>query len=410
MYHKRLIDAYQNALKRGKAFVTIWDMIQFILSRMNLENQSESAIRNLVGKVSGIVGIFFNLFLFGIKFSIGWIVHSVSIQADGLNNLTDAASNILSILSFHIASKPADQEHPYGHERSEILASFLMALLIAYLGIEMFKESIGNVFHPQAIDFRWLTIGILLISIVVKLYMYFYNDRLSKQYQSTLLHVVAVDAISDVIGTIGVLISTFLSAWIGFNFDGYMGLVLSFVILKNAYTLLKDTSSSLIGRAPDAEMVKRLEAKILTYKGILGVHDMMIHDYGPGRLFASCHAEVDSEDNILEIHDVIDCIEKDMKEKEGIELVVHMDPIQLRDPLTDSLREKLKKAIREIDRNWDFHDFRIVDGPSHTNLVFDLVVPFDESYTLDQMKDAIIAHMDTKRHIYLSITIDHPIV
>ncbi len=385
-------------------------MVQFILSRFDLENKSEQAIRNLVGKISGIIGIFFNLFLFGIKFGIGLIVHSVSIQADGLNNLTDAASNILSILSFHIASKPADKEHPYGHERTEILASFLMALLIAYLGIEMFKESIGNISHPQAIDFRWVTIGILMISIVVKLYMYAYNNHLSKQYQSTLLRVVAVDAISDVVGTLGVLISTFLSVGIGFNLDGYMGLILSFVILKNAYSLLKETSSSLIGRAPDAEMVKKMETKILGYDGILGVHDIMVHDYGPGRLFASCHAEVDSEDNILEIHDVIDRIEKDIKDQDGIELVVHMDPIQVRDPLTDSLREKLRKALREIDRDWNFHDFRIVKGPTHTNLVFDLVVPFDESYTIDQMKDAIIAHMNTKRHIYLSINIDHPIV
>lgn len=384
-------------------------MIELIVERLS-KDKNEHALRNLVGRISGIVGIFFNVFLFVMKFGIGWIVHSVSIQADGLNNLTDAASNILSILSFHIASKPADKEHPFGHQRSEILASFIMALLIAYLGIEMVKESVNGILHPAEIDFRWVTIFVLVLSIVVKLYMYSYNSRLSKKYQSTLLKAVAIDAITDVIGTFGVLISTFLSPLLGFNLDGYMGILLSLVILKSAYSLLKETSSSLIGNAPDKDLVEELENQVMNHEYILGVHDIVIHDYGPGRLFATCHVEVDSEEDILKIHDVIDEIEREIKKDKDIDLVIHMDPIQLRDPLTDSLREKLRKALREIDRDWDFHDFRIVTGPTHTNLVFDLVVPFDEEYTIDQMKDAIIAHMQTKQKIYLSITIDHPIV
>ena len=384
-------------------------MIELIVERLS-KDKNEHALRNLVGRISGIVGIFFNVFLFVMKFGIGWIVHSVSIQADGLNNLTDAASNILSILSFHIASKPADKEHPFGHQRSEILASFIMALLIAYLGIEMVKESVNGILHPAEIDFRWVTIFVLVLSIVVKLYMYSYNSRLSKKYQSTLLKAVAIDAITDVIGTFGVLISTFLSPLLGFNLDGYMGILLSLVILKSAYSLLKETSSSLIGNAPDKDLVEGLENQVMNHEYILGVHDIVIHDYGPGRLFATCHVEVDSEEDILKIHDVIDEIEREIKKDKDIDLVIHMDPIQLRDPLTDSLREKLRKALREIDRDWNFHDFRIVTGPTHTNLVFDLVVPFDEEYTIDQMKDAIIAHMQTKQKIYLSITIDHPIV
>lgn len=384
-------------------------MIELIVERLS-KDKNEHALRNLVGRISGIVGIFFNVFLFVMKFGIGWIVHSVSIQADGLNNLTDAASNILSILSFHIASKPADKEHPFGHQRSEILASFIMALLIAYLGIEMVKESVNGILHPAEIDFRWVTIFVLVLSIVVKLYMYSYNSRLSKKYQSTLLKAVAIDAITDVIGTLGVLISTFLSPLLGFNLDGYMGILLSLVILKSAYSLLKETSSSLIGNAPDKDLVEELENQVMNHEYILGVHDIVIHDYGPGRLFATCHVEVDSEEDILKIHDVIDEIEREIKKDKDIDLVIHMDPIQLRDPLTDSLREKLRKALREIDRDWDFHDFRIVTGPTHTNLVFDLVVPFDEEYTIDQMKDAIVAHMQTKQKIYLSITIDHPIV
>ena len=384
-------------------------MIELIVERLS-KDKNEHALRNLVGRISGIVGIFFNVFLFVMKFGIGWIVHSVSIQADGLNNLTDAASNILSILSFHIASKPADKEHPFGHQRSEILASFIMALLIAYLGIEMVKESVNGILHPAEIDFRWVTIFVLVLSIVVKLYMYSYNSRLSKKYQSTLLKAVAIDAITDVIGTFGVLISAFLSPILGFNLDGYMGILLSLVILKSAYSLLKETSSSLIGNAPDKDLVEELENQVMNHEYILGVHDIVIHDYGPGRLFATCHVEVDSEEDILKIHDVIDEIEREIKKDKDIDLVIHMDPIQLRDPLTDSLREKLRKALREIDRDWNFHDFRIVTGPTHTNLVFDLVVPFDEEYTIDQMKDAIIAHMQTKQKIYLSITIDHPIV
>lgn len=388
----------------------ILPMMQWLISKFKKESYTENEMRSFVGRISGVVAIFFNLFLFAIKFGIGWIVHSISIQADGMNNLSDAASNVLSIVSFHIASKPADKEHPYGHQRSEILASFLMAMLIALLGVEMFKESINNILHPQAIDFRWVTIGILLVSILVKLYMYSYNNVLAKTYSSSLLKAVAVDAMSDVIGTSGVLVSSILSPLLHFNLDGYMGLVLSFVILKNAYELLKDTSSSLIGRAPDPEMVKDLEKMVLNHDLILGVHDTMIHDYGPGRIFASIHVEVDAHDDILKTHDVIDNIEHEIKAKEGIDLVIHMDPILLQDPVTDAFKAKVNKAIREIDRGWTFHDFRVVNGPSHCNLVFDLVVPFDEKYSLDQIKDAIKAHMDTKQKVYLSITIDHPIV
>lgn len=384
--------------------------MNFLVRRFikNYQDTKDANVRTSIGKLSGIVGIFSNLFLFVIKFVIGTIVHSVSIQADGVNNLTDAGSNIISILSFHLANKPADKDHPFGHERTETIASLFVGILILVLGFETAKESISKVIHPGSIDFRIASVIILLISIIVKFWMYAYNKKLSKTYDSSLLEATALDSISDVCGTTAVLVSTLLSPVLHFNLDGYMGIVVSGIILYGAYGLLRDMINSLIGEAPDPELVHNIVDMIMAHPAILGVHDMMLHNYGPNKIFASAHVEVDSSKDIFETHDHIDNIEREVKENMNIDLVLHMDPVKVNDPETELYRAKVVEAIHQIDSKWGFHDFRIVSGPTHVNLVFDLVIPFEEKYTQEEIEAMLLKHIESDKKIYLVLTIDHP--
>ena len=384
--------------------------MDFLVRRFikNYQDTKNANVRTSVGKLSGIVGILNNLFLFVIKFLIGTIVHSVSIQADGVNNLTDAGSNISSILSFHLSNKPADNDHPFGHERTETIASLFVGILILVLGFETAKESISKVIHPGSIDFRIASVIILLISIMVKFWMYAYNKKLSKAYDSSLLEATALDSISDVCGTTAVLVSTLLSSVLHFNLDGYMGIVVSGIILYGAYGLLRDMINSLIGEAPDPELVHNIVDMIMAHPVILGVHDMMLHNYGPNKIFASAHVEVDSSKDIFETHDHIDNIEREVKENMNIDLVLHMDPVKVNDPETELYRAKVVEAIHQIDPKWGFHDFRIVSGPTHANLVFDLVIPFEEKYTQEEIEEMLLKHIESDKKIYLVLTIDHP--
>ena len=384
--------------------------MNFLVRRFikNYQDTKDANVRTNVGKLSGIVGIFSNLFLFVIKFVIGTIVHSVSIQADGVNNLTDAGSNIISILSFHLANKPADKDHPFGHERTETIASLFVGILILVLGFETAKESISKVIHPGSIDFRIASVIILLISIIVKFWMYAYNKKLSKTYDSSLLEATALDSISDVCGTTAVLVSTLLSPVLHFNLDGYMGIVVSGIILYGAYGLLRDMINSLIGEAPDPELVHNIVDMIMAHPAIIGVHDMMLHNYGPNKIFASAHVEVDSSKDIFETHDHIDNIEREVKENMNIDLVLHMDPVKVNDPETELYRAKVVEAIHQIDPKWGFHDFRIVSGPTHVNLVFDLVIPFEEKYAQEEIEAMLLKHIQSDKKIYFVLTIDHP--
>ena len=384
--------------------------MNFLVRRFikNYQDTKDASVRTSVGKLSGIVGILNNLFLFVIKFVIGTIVHSVSIQADGVNNLTDAGSNIISILSFHLANKPADKDHPFGHERTETIASLFVGILILVLGFETAKESISKVIHPGSIDFRIVSVIILIISIIVKFWMYTYNKKLSKTYDSSLLEATALDSISDVCGTTAVLVSTLLSPVLHFNLDGYMGIVVSGIILYGAYGLLRDMINSLIGEAPDPELVHNIVDRIMAHPAILGVHDMMLHNYGPNKIFASAHVEVDSSKDIFETHDHIDNIEREVKENMNIDLVLHMDPVKVNDPETELYRAKVVEAIHQIDPKWGFHDFRIVSGPTHVNLVFDLVIPFEEKYSQEEIEAMLLKHIQSDKKIYLVLTIDHP--
>lgn len=385
-------------------------MVNFLVKRFvkDYQNTKDSGVRSAVGRLCGFVGIFANIFLFVIKYGIGVIVNSISIRADAINNLSDACSNIISIVSFVVSNKPADEDHPFGHERSETIASLFVGLIVGYIGIEMAKESLDKILHPSAIDFRMVTLVILGISIVVKLWMYVYNKSLSKIYESSLLEATALDSISDVMGTGAVFLSTLISPLVGWNLDGYMGIIVSLIILYNAYSLIKEVLNSLLGEAPDPDLVKKIDLFILQSPEVLGVHDLMIHNYGPNRLFASAHVEVDAAKDIFNVHDAIDNIEREIKKQMGIEMVLHMDPVKVNDPQTEHYKRMVADAIQSLEKPWNFHDFRIVSGPTHVNLVFDLVIPYEDKYTEKQIREMLLQHMHADKEIYLVLTIDHP--
>ena len=370
--------------------------------------QAESAeVRERCGKWSGLVGIFCNVLLSVLKFVIGTITHSIAITADAFNNLSDVASSVVTLAGFKMAYKPADKEHPFGHGRMEYLAGLLVSLMILLVGLELGKTSIGKILHPEAVDFSLVSVAILAASILVKLWMYAYNRHYGALIHSSVMEATAADSLSDVLGTGGVLLSTIISPLIHFNLDGYMGVLVAAFILFTGISLIRSALDELLGKAPDPDIVKEIIARIRKYDGVLGVHDLIVHDYGPNRLFVSVHVEVDYRRDIFESHDMIDNIEKEIKEEMGIETVVHMDPIRTDDELTNALREMLRKVLKQIDPVLSFHDFRVVPGTTHTNLIFDVVVPFDSAYDdetlMKLITDGIHAY---RKDCYAVITFD----
>jgi cation diffusion facilitator family transporter len=339
---------------------------------------------------------------------IGVLVHSVSIKADGINNLTDAGSNIISILSFKLSEKPADKEHPYGHERTETITSLFVGMAIVLLGYEMFRQSLQSIIHPQELDFSWSAVGVLVLSIIVKLYMYMYNHHNAKVYNSSLLQANALDSRSDVLGTSAVLLSTLISAWTGYNSDGWTGLLVSGIIFYSAYGLLKDVINALIGQAPDKEIVDTIHDEMLKSDKILAVHDIIVHSYGQNSQFATAHAEVDASNDLSVIHDEIDAIEREVRNKTDIELTIHIDPMKLQDPLTKQFLARVDFALKQIDPSWQMHDFHVVETAQSCQLYFDLIVPFEEKRSETQIEHLILDYIYTKKPLEVTINLDHP--
>ena len=339
------------------------------------EDTENARVRMAYGRLSGIVGIVCNCVLFLGKLLAGTISGSVSITADAVNNLSDASSSVISLLGFKMASKPADPEHPYGHARYEYLSGLVISVLILLVGFEVLRSGVEKILHPETVAFSWLAVGILAASILVKLWMAFFNRRLGREIHSETLHASAADSRNDVITTSAVLCAMLISHYAHINLDGYMGAAVALFILYSGVGLVQDTISPLLGRAPDPETVRSIHDRILTYPGVLGTHDLMIHDYGPGRQFASVHVEMAAEENILESHDVIDNIERDFLTRDGLHLIVHLDPIVTADSEVGELRRWLAGQVHEIDPTLSIHDLRLVPGPTHTNVIFDCVIP-----------------------------------
>lgn len=385
-------------------------MIKFLAKKTikNYEEYDLPEVRKSYGNLTSTVGIINNVILFAFKFLAGTLTNSVSITADAVNNLSDAGSSIISLVSFKLSSKPADEKHPFGHARYECIASMLVALAILFLGIELIQTSIGKILHPQDIEFSWISIVILVLSISVKLWMYHYNKVYGDLLKSSIMEATAADSLSDCMATGAVLLSTILSPMLHFNLDGYMGVIVAVFILIAGGGIVKSALDELLGQAPDEELVKQIQNKILSYDGVLGMHDLVIHDYGAHRTFASVHVEVDYKTDVLKSHDMIDNIERDFKETMDLEMVIHMDPIKIDDPLTNELKALIGDILKDMNELLTMHDFRIVPGETHTNVIFDVVVPFQVKETNQELLDELIHRVREKKGktYYLVVTFD----
>ncbi len=338
------------------------------------ENITNPEVRTSYGKLSGWVGIFCNLLLCVGKFLVGFFSGSVSVTADAANNLSDASSSIISLLGFKLSEQVADEEHPYGHARYEYISGFIIAVLVLLIGFELLKGSVDKIIHPSPVEFSWITVGVLAGSIVVKLWMMLFNTKIGRLIGSSALEATAADSRNDCVSTLAVLVAALVSHFASVELDGWMGVVVAVFILISGVGLVKEAMSPLLGKAPEPEMVEDIRQRIMSYDGVLGTHDLMVHDYGPGRVFASVHVEMAAEGDVLESHDIIDNIERDFLQS-GLNLVIHFDPIVTADSAVGDTRHEIADIVRNIDERLTIHDLRMVPGPTHTNVIFDCVVP-----------------------------------
>ncbi len=376
-------------------------LIKFFVKNSN--DTSNKDVRTAYGKLGGGVGIVCNLILFVAKIIVGTLSGSVSITADAVNNLSDASSSIMSILGFKLASKPADADHPYGHARYEYLSGLMVALFIMLIGFELLKSSIGKIIEPTAVAFNWVTIAILAATVFVKLWLSLFNKSIGKRINSSTLIATAADARNDVIATSAVIISMIVSNYTSLELDGYVGTAVAIFILYSGFGLVRDTLDPILGHAPDPEFVEEIRKKIMSYPGVLGTHDLMVHDYGPGCQFASVHVEVAAEDDVIEMHDMIDNIERELSVEFGLHLVIHMDPIVTSDEKVNEMRHRLAEEVAKINSELTIHDLRVVVGPTHTNLVFDCVVPHGFKMSNTELREKISAAAKAINETYICV-------
>ena len=350
------------------------------------DDVKDAAVRTAYGNLASLVGMACNILLCIGKLLAGTLFGSIAIMADALNNLSDASSNVVSLIGFRLAAKAPDAEHPYGHARYEYLAGLVVSVTILAIGLSLLKESALKVLHPTPVVFSWLSIGVLAASILVKLWMSGFNRAIGKKINSETLMATAADCRNDVLTTGAVLLSTILCSLTGYGImDGIMGVGVAAFILWSGWGLVMDTLSPLLGESPSPELVEHIERTVMSYPGVLGVHDLMVHDYGPGHQFASLHVEFPAETDPLTAHDVIDNIENDFLKKDRLQVTIHYDPIVTADASVGVLRARLQEHARQLDPQLSIHDLRIVPGDSHTNVLFDLVFPAGYTGDIDQM-------------------------
>ena len=372
------------------------------------EKINDKKVRTSYGILSSITGIVLNLILAGAKYAAGVISGSISITADAINNLSDAGSSIVSFFGVKISAKPADKDHPYGHGRVEYISAFIVAFLVLFMGIELFKDSVGKIINPEPVKFSFLSLSILVFSIIAKLWLGLFNRTLGKKINSAPMMAVMKDSFSDCLATSVAAVSIIVSAFSDINIDGYLGLVVAIFIFIAGFGILKETLGNILGRAPEEEFVDEITEKIMSYPHICGVHDMIIHDYGPSCRFASVHAEVPSNEDIMELHDIIDGIERDIYNEYGMLTSIHMDPVVINDERINELRKITENAVASVDERLTIHDFRVVEGPSHTNLIFDTLLPRDIKCTdreICQKIEEALGKIDER--FFCVITVDH---
>lgn len=353
------------------------------------ESDSEEKKRRVYGTLGAVVGIFLNICLFAGKYLAGFLSGSIAIMADAFNNLSDAGSSFISLIGFVFSGKKPDLDHPFGHGRIEYLAGLGVSFLILLMGVELAKNSVQKILHPVSVQISTLSIAVLSASILVKLYMAYYNHAIGKKIRSATMAATATDSLSDAAATTVVLLAMLFLAVTGINIDGSCGILVAVFILAAGIGAAKETVSPLLGQAPDPEFVKEIKELVMQHEEVLGIHDMAVHDYGPGRVMVSLHAEVSGDGNIYELHDLIDRIERELKEKLHCETVIHMDPIDVGNVKTVEMKEEMVKLVKAIDERLTIHDFRMVTGTTHHNMIFDVVIPADFKLSQEELKDII---------------------
>ena len=377
----------------------------------NSQNIQDPAVREKYGVLSGGVGICLNLLLSLGKFFAGLLTGSIAVTADAFNNLSDAGSSVVTLVGFKLAGQKADDGHPFGHGRIEYLAGLLVSLLILMVGVELGKSSIEKILHPEEVAFSLVTVVILACSILVKLWMCLFNRKLGRRIGSAAMEATATDSLSDVVATSAVLAGTLVNHLARVNIDGWVGVVVAVFILRAGWGAARDTVNPLLGASPEPELVRAIEKLVLSHKQVVGMHDLVIHDYGPGRRMCSFHAEVPQDEDIMAAHDAIDHIEREILEKFGIETTVHMDPIATGDPEVNALREQVGELVRQIHPDMTIHDFRVTLGPQHRNLIFDAVVPhkcpLSDPEITQRITQAVQGQVPGS---YVVLQLDHPYV
>ena len=385
----------------------VFERITMLFSVNKIVGNKEAAAttkgRQAVGMRASVVGIALNTLLCAAKAAIGLAAGSISIVADAVNNLSDAASNIISLLGFKLASKPADAGHPYGHGRYEYLAGLSVAVLVLVVGVELARGSVDKLMNPAPVEYSAVLVAVLLLSIAVKLWMMLFNAQVGKEIDSGVLAAASVDSRNDVITTAAVLAAAGVSYFTGFELDGWVGLAVAAFILWSGVELVRDAVDPLLGKPANPETIKLIENKMLSYKGILGIHDLIVHDYGPGHVFASIHAEVDSSVDILTSHELIDAIEQDFLKNEGLAVVIHLDPIVTSDARVSKLRKWISEDVAQIDPRLSIHDLRIVPGENRTNVIFDCYEPYAVEIGEDELKTMISQHVSEKFPQYFCV-------
>lgn len=382
-----------------------------LLLRLFVKNYNDTTngiVREKYGILSSVVGIFLNVVLSCCKFFVGVLSNSISIKADAVNNLADAGSSIISLLSFKLSNKPADKEHPFGHERVEYIASLVVSFFIINFGIEMFVESGKKFFSPQQLSIDIFTFVIIIFSILIKLWLYLFNGSLSKKINSTVLKSVSIDSITDVISTFSILIAMFFNVFFNVNIDGFIGVVVSFFIICSGISIVKEAFNYIVGIGIDENLKNDIQNYIMNYNDIiLSSHDLMVHSYGHNRNFATVHVEVSYKEDFLYCHDIIDNLEKDIIKNYNIHMVIHLDPIVTDDLKVNSVKKEVVEILKSIDDKFSMHDFRMVNGDTHTNLIFEVEVPYSF-----KKKDKDIIYMidksikDRYDNYYTTIEID----
>lgn len=385
-----------------------------ILSKIFIENKNitdENKKRNIFGTLCGAMGIVLNIILFAIKYFAGIISGSIAVTADAFNNLSDAGSSVITLVGIRMASKKPDRDHPFGHGRMEYLSGLAVSVIIILVGVELFRSSVDKIMNPSEVDTSIVAIVILIISIAVKCYMFFYNRSIGKKINSAGMKATALDCIGDAVATGVVLVSTVISHFTQLQIDGWCGLLVSAFIVYAGIRSVKETVNPLLGMPPEKEFLEQIEAIVMSYDKIIGIHDLIVHDYGPGRIVVSLHAEVDGKEDVFELHDMIDNAERKLGDELGCTAVIHMDPIETDNEVTNEIKEKIAQAMAEFDEKITIHDFRVVPGTSHTNVIFDAVVPHEIKKTDMEISNEISDFISEKfMHYNAVVNIDRPFV